>query len=178
MWRSSSGPMLLKTMSFLLKIQLNLNCNFVLGFDNENFNSRSAHIHSRVNSCLAPYVQKVSASNANWRRVWAEMLAKWKEEKEWPCRLFFARHNHSESKVPLPAHWANVGAQQEGLSLVFASVKAVEPSTLLLQLKKSLSINDECQTQHDVWDTEPTSIWYRFMGTAGQETQDDTVENM
>lgn len=85
-------------------------------------------------------------------------------------------HNHYKSTVVLPARRVNAGPQQEGLSHGSASVRAEKLSTLLLQLKNSPSINDECQTQHDVWPGKQTSILCRFMVTAGQETRSGMVE--
>lgn len=44
--------------------------------------------------------------------------------------------------------------------------------SVLLQLKKRPSINDECQTQRDVWPAKKTSILlYVDLVTAGQETK-------
>lgn len=79
-------------------------------------------------------------------------------------------HNHYKSTVVLPALRVNAGPQQEGLPRGSSSVSAEKLSTLLLQLKNSPSINDECQTQHDVWPGKHTRILCRFMVTAGQET--------
>lgn len=56
-------------------------------------------------------------------------------------------------------------------------MRAENLSTLLLQLKNSPSIKDECQTPHDVWPGKQTRIHCRFMVTAGQETRGGMVEN-
>ena len=57
-------------------------------------------------------------------------------------------------------------------------MRAEELSTLLLQLKNSPSINDECQTQRDVWPVKQTGILCRFMVTAGQETWGGMAETL
>lgn len=99
-----------------------------------------------------------------------------KRREKQPCRLFFVCHNHYKSTVVLPVCRVNVGPQSEGLPHGSASVRAEKLSILLLQLKKSPSINDECQTQHDVWPGKQTSTLCRFMVTAGQETSSGMVE--
>lgn len=54
-------------------------------------------------------------------------------------------------------------------------ISQCERREALLQLMKSPSINDECQTQQAVWSAKKTRIWCKLMVTAGQETWCDMV---
>lgn len=66
-------------------------------------------------------------------------------------QVIFCVSQRLEVNSGAPSMLSKYGPQSEALPHGSASVRAEQLSTLLLQLKNSPSINNECQTQHDVW---------------------------